>query len=245
MFMKLDRPATLDAASQEQFVHKIFSAIACRYDRLNSILCFNSDVGWRRYAVAKACVSPGDKALDLCCGTGKLTLELAKAVGDSGRVVGVDFCGDMLQIACKNILPTRYGRQVAFIEANVLQLPFADDSFDCCTIGFGLRNVADVPGALHEFSRVLKPGGRLVILELGNPEIPVFKNLYWFYFGKVLPLIGQSFAGVKGAYQWLPESLRRFPQPREVVALLKRIGFKAVGCDRLTGGIVAVYFCEK
>lgn len=241
----LDRPAVLNAKGQEKFVHAIFSAIACHYDWLNSLLSFNMDVFWRRYAVNKATVPIGGEVLDLCCGTGKLTLELAKAVGTGGNVTGVDFCANMLAIARENILKTRYADNVTFVEANVLELPFPDHSFDCCTVGFGLRNVADIPSALIEIYRVIKPGGRFVILELGKPSIPIFRSLYFFYFEKILPLLGQAFGKVKGAYQWLPESLRRFPDKQEVVRLLQQTGFKDVGQDNLTGGIVVVYLGVK
>lgn len=241
----LDKPKLIEAKSQEQFVHGIFSSIAAHYDWLNSLLSFNFDVYWRHYAIKQTKVPAGGRALDLCCGTGKLTLGLAKEVNPGGSVTGVDFCGDMLEIARKNIAKTEYAGQIALVEANVLALPFDDNFFDCCTIGFGLRNVADIPGALAEFYRVLKPGGRLVILELGKPTLPGFKSLYWFYFQKVLPLLGQTFAKVKGAYQWLPESLSRFPEREKLVELLNSSGFQDVGCQSLTCGITDVYFGEK
>ncbi|MBU2702368.1 demethylmenaquinone methyltransferase/2-methoxy-6-polyprenyl-1 [Sporomusaceae bacterium BoRhaA] len=245
MIKKIDRPSVLNAKEKEQFVHGIFSAIACRYDWLNSILSIKLDGFWRRYAVTKAKVPTGGKTLDLCCGTGKLTLELIKAVGAGGSVIGVDFCANMLQIARENISKTMYVDNVMFVEANVLELPFTDHSFDCCTIGFGMRNVADIPRVISEIYRVLKPGGRLVILELGKPSMPVFRSLYFFYFERILPVLGQAFAKVKGAYQWLPESLRFFPDQQEVVRMLQESGFKDVGRDNLTGGIVAVYFGVK
>lgn len=245
MVKNLARPAVLNAKGKERFVHGIFSAIASQYDRLNSILSLSMDAFWRRYAVAKATVPTGGKVLDLCCGTGKLTLELAKVVGPKGSVIGVDFCANMLAIARKNILNTRYGDNVTLVEANVLKLPFTDNLFDCCTVGFGMRNVADIPSALSEINRVLKPGGRLVILELGKPSIPVFRTLYFFYFERILPVLGQAFVKVKGAYQWLPESLRLFPDKQEVVRLLQKNGFKDVGRDNLTGGIVVVYLGVK
>ena len=163
MIRNLDKPVVLNAKEKEQFVHEIFSAIACRYDWLNSILSLKLDFFWRRYAVAKATVPADGKALDLCCGTGKLTLELVKAVGVGGSVIGVDFCANMLQIARANISKTGYVDNVTFVEANALELPFADNFFDCCTVGFGMRNVADIPRAVSEIHRVLKTGGRLVI----------------------------------------------------------------------------------
>lgn len=232
-------------ADKEKYVHGVFAAIARRYDTMNTLLSFNRDKYWRRFAVARTGLPPGGAALDVCTGTGRLAIELAKAAGPGGRVVGVDFCREMLDVAVANIAKTPYRPNIELAHGNAMALPFADDSFDCATIGFALRNVPDIAAVLAEMRRVVRPGGAVVSLELAKPSAPVFKQLYYLYFEQILPLIGKLGAGVDGPYRWLPESLRRFPHQSVVLDLFRAVGLKNAACHELTGGIVAVHVGSK
>lgn len=231
--------------AKEKYVHSVFAAIARRYDLMNTLLSFNRDKYWRRFAVAGTGLAPGGRALDVCCGTGLLSLELARAAGPDGRVTGLDFCREMLDVAAANIAASPYGRSVELVEGNAMALPFPDDSFDCATIGFALRNVPDIAAVLAEMRRVVRPGGTVVSLELAKPGAPVFKQLYYLYFEQILPLLGKAGVGVDGPYRWLPESLRRFPHQAEVRDIFRAVGLKEAVYHELTGGIVAVHIGRK
>lgn len=231
--------------NKDQFVHDLFSIIAPRYDILNRLLSFDRDRYWRRVAVDRMGLRPGQQGLDICCGTGLMTVEQARRVGPDGKVVGLDFCQRMLDIAAANIAKNACEPEIALVEGNALALPFDDDSFDGATIGFALRNVSDIRAVLGEMRRVVRPGGKVVSLELAKPSLPVFKQLYYLYFEKILPLIGRLGLGVDGPYQWLPESLRRLPQQAEICRMFGDVGLKDVVCRELTGGIVAVYTGTK
>ncbi len=233
------------ATAKEKYVHGVFAAIARRYDLMNTLLSFNRDKYWRRFAVAQTGLAAGGSALDVCCGTGLLALELARAAGPGGRVTGLDFCREMLAVAAGNVAASPCGGRVELVEGNAMALPFADDSFDCATIGFALRNVPDIAAVLAEMRRVVRPGGKVVSLELAKPSAPVFKQLYYLYFERILPLLGKAGAGVDGPYRWLPESLRRFPHQAVVRDIFTAAGLKDAVYHELTGGIVAVHVGRK
>lgn len=231
--------------SKEEYVYKIFSSIAHRYDLLNTALSFNRDKYWRRFAVAKSELKPGGSALDVCCGTGMLALELAKVAGMEGRVVGLDFCENMLEVAARNIARVPHGRIVELVHGNAMDLPFPDNTFDCATIGFALRNVPDMIKVLSEMLRVVKPGGTVVSLELSKPEVPVFKQLYYFYFNHVVPVLGRLGVGLDGPYSYLPNSLKSFPHQREIREIFASLGMVEATYYELTGGIVSVHVGKK
>ncbi|NPV73713.1 MAG: demethylmenaquinone methyltransferase [Pelotomaculum sp.] len=226
---------------KEEYVHAVFSSIAHRYDLLNTALTFNLDKHWRRFAVNQAGLKPGGKGLDVCCGTGMLALEQARAVGLSGRVVGLDFCENMLAKAVENIRRTPYHGVIELIKGNAMELPFPDSTFDCATIGFALRNVPDIKRVIAEMCRVVKPGGRVVSLELAKPGIPVFKQLYYIYFNYLVPLLGRLGVGLSGPYRWLPDSLKEFPHQSEIRDIFTGAGLADAHYYELTGGIVAVH----
>ncbi|MCL5780852.1 MAG: demethylmenaquinone methyltransferase [Firmicutes bacterium] len=227
--------------SKEEFVHGVFSTIAHRYDLMNTTLSFNRDKYWRRFAVSQTGLQPGGIALDVACGTGMLSIELAKAAGTSGRVTGLDFCENMLAQAVRNIEKTFYKNNIELIQGNAMALPFADNTFDCATIGFALRNVPDVEGCIAEMRRVVKPEGRVVSLELAKPSAPVFKQLYYLYFEQLVPLLGKLGVGKDGPYQWLPNSLKIFPHQSAIKDIFTKVGLKDAVYHELTGGIVAVH----
>ena len=230
---------------KEAYVHTLFTNIAHRYDLLNTVLSLNRDKYWRRFAVAQCGLKSGGCGLDVCCGTGMLALEQAKVVGLQGRVVGVDFCEEMLARGRKNIEQTPYRDVIELVWGNAMDLPFPDNSFDCATIGFALRNVPSIQRTIEEMMRVVRPGGRVVSLELAKPRFPVFKQIYYLYFNYLVPLLGRLGVGIKGPYSYLPNSLKSFPHQEEIKELFRSVGLQDVRCHELTGGIVAVHVGTK
>ena len=229
----------------------MFAGIAGRYDLLNHLLSGNTDKRWRRL-VAKRLqprLSEGARVLDVACGTGDLALELA----EHGRadVVGVDFCRPMLRIAAekarRRAAATAAGAvgPLPFIEGDALRLPFGDESFDVVTIGFGLRNLSSVEEGLRELRRVLKQGGRVAVLEFSRPVVPGFSALFQFYFARVLPLIGGIISGARAAYEYLPDSVSRFPDQKGLAELMREAGFADVEYQNLTAGIAALHLAER
>ncbi|OPX88071.1 MAG: Demethylmenaquinone methyltransferase [Pelotomaculum sp. PtaB.Bin104] len=231
--------------NKEEFVHAVFSSIAHRYDLLNTTLSFNRDKYWRRFAVEQTGLAPGGKGLDVCCGTGMLALEQAKVVGPGGHVTGLDFCENMLAKAKLNIRRTPYQQVIELVQGNAVSLPFPDNTFDCATIGFALRNVPDIRKTIDEMRRVVKPGGKVVSVELAKPGTPVFKQIYYLYFNHMVPVLGRLGIGLDGPYSWLPNSLKNFPHQSEVRSIFEETGLTGACYHELTGGIVAVHVGEK
>ncbi|GEA19447.1 bifunctional demethylmenaquinone methyltransferase/2-methoxy-6-polyprenyl-1,4-benzoquinol methylase UbiE [Moorella sp. E306M] len=227
--------------TKEEYVRGIFNNIAPRYDLLNTILSFNCDRGWRRFTVARAGLAPGNKALDVCCGTGMLSLELARAVAPGGQVVGLDFAPGMLEVARRRLAASPYGHLVQLVEGNAMDLPFPDNTFDCATIAFGLRNLPDIKRGLAEMRRVVRPGGRVVSLELAKPSRTIFKHIYYLYFDHLVPLIGRLGVGMDGPYSYLPLSLKGYPHQEEILQYFRDLGLDRASYHELTGGIVAVH----
>jgi len=221
-------------------VREMFAGIASRYDLLNHLLSVNTDQRWRRLVAKRlrgALESPGARALDVACGTGDLSLQIAQVTG--ARVIGTDFCRPMLDIAARKT--SARARVIPFIEGDALRLPFAEQSFDAVTIAFGLRNLSSVEGGLRELWRVLKPGGRAAVLEFSSPVVPGFRALFQFYFTRVLPRIGGYVSGSRGAYEYLPDSVSRFPDQERLASLMREVGFEEVEYQNLTGGIAALH----
>ena len=217
----------------------MFAGIAARYDLLNHLLSGNVDRRWRRLVAEKLrpALDADSTVLDVACGTGDLALVIAEACG--ARVVGVDFCRPMLDIAARK--SSEMSRTIPFVEGDALRLPFADEKFDAATIAFGLRNLSDVAGGLGELRRILKPGGRLVVLEFSRPVVPGFRALFQFYFSRVLPRVGGLVSGSRGAYEYLPDSVSKFPDQARLASLMKEVGFENVDYRNLTGGIAALH----
>jgi len=230
---------------KEKYVHEVFSSIAYRYDLLNTTLSFNRDKYWRKFTVRHSGLQPGSSGLDVCCGTGMLALEQARVVGMNGHVVGLDFCENMLQKAVENIKRTPYHSVIELVKGNAMQLPFEDNTFDCATIGFALRNVPDILKTIEEMRRVVKPGGKVLSLELAKPGAPVFKQLYYLYFNHLVPMLGRLGIGQNGPYSWLPNSLKIFPHQSRVRDLFQEAGLSDAHYHELTGGIVAVHIGIK
>src|SRR5215204_4076210 len=225
-------------------VRDMFSGIASRYDLLNHVLSINIDKRWRRL-VRRQLQSVLDRSdatvLDVACGTGDLSIELKR--GAKANVIGSDFCRPMLSIAGEK--SNELGLSIPYVEGDALNLPFVDARFDALTIAFGLRNLASFSDGLKELHRVLKPGGKLVILEFSSPVIPGFRGLFRFYFTRVLPRIGGMVSGSRGAYEYLPDSVSRFPDQKALVKMMSQTGFADVEYKNLTGGIAALHIGTK
>jgi demethylmenaquinone methyltransferase/2-methoxy-6-polyprenyl-1,4-benzoquinol methylase len=227
-------------SEQARRVREMFATIAARYDLLNHLLSGNIDTRWRRL-VAKtlSATLANDEArvLDVACGTGDLSLTLCEA--GWSQIVGVDFCRPMLDIAASKA--ARSGSRVPFVEGDALALPFGDCSFEAATIAFGLRNLASLEAGFGELRRVLKPGGRLAVLEFSKPKTPLLRSFFKIYFTRLLPLLGGLISGSRSAYQYLPDSVSRFPDQRELARLMKEAGFSEISFQNLTGGIAALH----
>jgi demethylmenaquinone methyltransferase / 2-methoxy-6-polyprenyl-1,4-benzoquinol methylase len=217
----------------------MFDRIAGHYDAMNSVMTAGLHHRWRQRTADRAELAPGDSALDVCCGTGDLALELAQRVGPSGSVVGCDFSEPMLELA-RHKAERRGASGVRFEYADALQLPYADASFDAATVGFGVRNLADLDRGLAEMTRILRPGGRLAILEITQPRRPPLSIFYSLWFDRVVPLLG-TLAGDRDAYTYLPESVRSFPAPRELAARMAAVGLGRIRVTVLAGGIIAIH----
>ncbi len=214
-------------------VQRMFDRIAPVYDAMNRVMTAGLDQRWRRATVREA-VLPGERVLDACCGTGDLAVAARKA--GAREVIGIDFSERMLERA------RRKAPEVEWIQADVLALPFDDASFDAAVVGFGVRNVEDLSAGLKELRRVLRPGGRLGILEITKPRGPL-AVFYKLWFDRIVPLLGRVLPG-GAAYTYLPASVRRFPGPEELADLLRTCGFENVRFRRFAGGIVALHVGE-
>jgi demethylmenaquinone methyltransferase/2-methoxy-6-polyprenyl-1,4-benzoquinol methylase len=236
-------PDKESATTREQArrVREMFANIAARYDLLNHLLSGNIDKRWRRIVaktLSATLAKSGARVLDVACGTGDLSLTLFK--GGEARIIGLDFCRPMLDIAVSKV--SRSGFSLPFVEGDALDLPFADGSFEAATIAFGLRNLTSVEAGFKELLRVLKPGGRVVILEFSKAQTPLLRSIFKIYFTKLLPVFGGLISGSKSAYQYLPDSVSHFPNQKELANLMTQAGFEKVTFQNLTGGIAALHF---
>ena len=234
--------ATKPSRSSDEFstqVRGMFDRIAGVYDLMNSAMTAGLHHGWRERAADRAELAAGDAALDLCCGTGDLALELRKRVGPRGRVVGADFSERMLELANEKAAE-RGLEDVTFEWADALELPYSDASFDAVTIGFGARNLADLDRGVREMARVLRPGGRLVILEITQPQRPPLSTFFSVWFDRLVPLLGR-FAGDAAAYSYLPESVLSFPPPAGLAEVMDAAGLEGIRYTVLAGGIIAIH----
>jgi demethylmenaquinone methyltransferase/2-methoxy-6-polyprenyl-1,4-benzoquinol methylase len=212
----------------------MFDRIAGVYDLMNSVMTAGLHHRWRARAADLAALLPGQRALDVATGTGDLAIELKRRVGDAGEVVGSDFSDAMLELA------RRKTGDVRFEHGNALGLPYEDDSFDAATVGFGARNFSDLAQGLREMTRVVRPGGRVVILEITTPERPPLSLFFRLWFDRLVPMIGR-FAGDQDAYSYLPSSVRRFPNARGLAAAMSAVGLVNVRWLLTAGGIIAIH----
>src|ERR1700690_2711960 len=222
-------------------VRAVFTSVAGRYDLMNDLMSFGAHRLWKRFALSLTGLRPGQSALDVAGGTGDLTLGLLRQVGREGRVVLSDINPSMLEVGRDRLLDSGFAGNVECIVADAERLPFADNSFDCVTIGFGLRNVTDKAAALASMYRVLKPGGQLLVLEFSKPVAPGLKPVYDAYSFNLLPLMGRLVAKDEASYRYLAESIRMHPDQDTLLDMLKAAGFAEARYHNLTGGTVAVH----
>lgn len=232
------------AQSKEKRVHEVFESISDKYDFMNSVISFRRHIAWRKDTMRRMDVKPGQTALDVCCGTGDWSIAMAGAVGTKGRVYGLDFSRNMLKIAAAKVKALNLG-QVELVQGNAMELPFADDTFDHVTIGFGLRNVPDYLQVLREMKRVAKPGGKVVCLETSQPTIPVFRQFYYAYFRYIMPVLGKMLARSYKEYSWLQESASDFPGHKELAEMFRAAGLVDVQVRAYCGGVAAMHLGFK
>jgi demethylmenaquinone methyltransferase/2-methoxy-6-polyprenyl-1,4-benzoquinol methylase len=229
-----------DSAQFAEQVNRMFDRVAARYDLLNSLMSAGLHHRWRERAADQAQLAPGDSALDVCCGTGDLTLELAKRIAPGGNVVGCDFSEPMLDLA-RDKAGSRSTDGVRFEWADALNLPYDAGRFDAVTVGFGVRNFADRDRGLQEMARVLRPGGRLVVLEFTQPQRPPFSTFYSLWFDRIAPILGRI-SDDPEAYAYLAESVRSFPAPHGLAERMDRAaGLEGIRYTILAGGIVTIH----
>lgn len=222
------------------FVKDMFDRIAPRYDFLNRLLSLRQDTVWRTQMVRAANLKNHCRILDVACGTCDVALEANRQVNGPSRITGLDFSFGMLELGKKKLI-RKNTDSISLINADALHLPFSKDVFDAVFIAFGIRNIMDRQRALKEFYSVLKENGRVVVLELTTPEKGILKSFYLLYFKKLLPLIGSFFSKDRNAYQYLPDSVLRFPSSVEFAAIMGKAGFKHIRFKPMTFGIVTLF----
>lgn len=229
---------------KKEGIRRLFNSIASDYDRLNHILSLNIDKGWRRMAVKEIADKDSPvKVLDVACGTGDFTIEIAKKVSAGSEVIGVDISEGMMEIGKEKML--KAGVTAEMTVADCESLPYDQNTFDRIAVGFGVRNFEHLDLGIREMCRVLKPDGKLVILELSLPSNRLVRGCYMLYFQKILPMVGGFLSGDRGAYEYLRTSVLRFPAPDKFIEMLKSAGFEQVEHRPLTFGICRMYVCHK
>ncbi|KFZ29522.1 ubiquinone biosynthesis methyltransferase UbiE [Pseudidiomarina atlantica] len=226
---------------KQGLVANVFNSVAKKYDVMNDVMSFGIHRLWKRYTIDCSGVRAGMKVLDIAGGTGDLTEQFSRRVGPKGEVVLADINQAMLDVGRDKLRNRGIVANVDYVQANAEELPFADDTFDIITIAFGLRNVTDKQKALESMFRVLKPGGRLLVLEFSKPVQPMLSQAYDFYSFNVLPKMGQLIAGDADSYQYLAESIRMHPDQETLKGMMEQAGYENVTFDNLTGGIVALH----
>ena len=231
----------VDADKKAGLVAEVFSSVADKYDVMNDVMSFGVHRLWKKIAMGHTGLKKGQRALDVAGGTGDLTVYMSNQVGPTGEVIISDINPDMLEQGRRRLIDKGIAGNIKFIEANAEELPFEENSFDCVTIAFGLRNVTDKDKALRSMYRVLKPGGRLLILEFSKPVLPGLDQIYDFYSFKLLPLMGKVIANDAESYQYLAESIRMHPDQATLKTMMEQAGFERCTYHNMSGGIVALH----
>jgi len=231
----------VDVTEKAGRVREVFDSVASKYDVMNDMMSFGIHRIWKRFTLAQTGLKAGHKALNLAAGTGDLALKMSRMVGPAGQVVVSDINASMLAVGRERLLNKGVAGNVEFVIANAENLPFPDDSFHCVTMAFGLRNVTDKSAALASIYRVLKPGGRLLVLEFSKPVVPGLSPIYDTYSFKLLPLMGKLIADDADSYRYLAESIRMHPDQETLKSMMQEIGFERVSYHNMTGGIVALH----
>jgi demethylmenaquinone methyltransferase/2-methoxy-6-polyprenyl-1,4-benzoquinol methylase len=231
----------VDAAAKAGMVGQVFDSVASKYDVMNDLMSFGVHRLWKRFTLDQSGVRPGQTVLDIAGGTGDLAGQFSKRVGQGGLVVLADINASMLFTGRDKLLDKGLIDNLDYTQANAEDLPFADESFDCITIAFGLRNVTDKDKALRSMNRVLKPGGRLLVLEFSKPVLPLLSKAYDAYSFAALPMMGKLIANDAESYRYLAESIRMHPDQETLKGMMDEAGFVKTKYHNLTGGIVALH----
>ncbi|MGL4475725.1 MAG: bifunctional demethylmenaquinone methyltransferase/2-methoxy-6-polyprenyl-1,4-benzoquinol methylase UbiE [Shewanella sp.] len=232
---------TVDADKKAELVAGVFHSVAAKYDIMNDVMSFGIHRLWKRFTIQTAGARSGMKVLDLAGGTGDLTAKFSKLVGDKGQVVLADINDSMLKVGRSKLRDRGIIGNVSYVQANAEALPFPDNHFDIITIAFGLRNVTDKDAALRSMLRVLKPGGKLLVLEFSTPQHEIMRKVYDVYSFKVLPKMGDFITKDAGSYEYLAESIRMHPDQETLKAMMQNAGFEQVEYTNMTDGVVALH----
>ncbi|HAT5573883.1 TPA: bifunctional demethylmenaquinone methyltransferase/2-methoxy-6-polyprenyl-1,4-benzoquinol methylase UbiE [Proteus mirabilis] len=232
---------TVDKDEKQTMVVKVFHSVASKYDLMNDLMSFGIHRVWKRYTIEASGVRRNQRVLDLAGGTGDLTAKFSRLVGENGEVVLADINDSMLKMGREKLRDHGIVGNVSYVQANAEELPFPDDYFDCITISFGLRNVTDKAKALRSMFRVLKPGGRLLVLEFSKPVLDPLSKIYDAYSFHILPRIGQVIVNDADSYRYLTESIRMHPDQETLKGMMEEAGFDQVSYTNMTGGIVALH----
>lgn len=222
-----------------------FDTVAQKYDLMNTLLSLGIHLLWKRCAIRMMKLNAGDRVLDVCGGTGDLSILAARAVGPSGRVILYDINRRMMEVGRPKVARSLYGKSILYAQGDAEEISFPDERFDGAVVGFGIRNLTHMEKGFKEMHRVLKPGGKLMCLEFSKPVAPLFRWLYDIYSFHLMPLLGQFIVGSRAAYTYLPESIRMFPLPDELTAMLQSIGFSQLTHRKLTNGIAVIHLGIK
>ena len=232
---------TVPVEKKAEKVGEVFHSVAARYDIMNDLMSFGIHRLWKRYTIEMSAARPGQTILDIAGGTGDLTMKFARIVGDQGKVVLADINDSMLLVGRDKLLDHGYAGNIDYVQANAEALPFAENTFDCITISFGLRNVTDKAKALESMFRVLKPGGRCLVLEFSKPSNELLEKVYDRYSFSVLPVMGRLVTKDADSYRYLAESIRMHPDQNKLKHMMRKAGFEKTEFFNLTGGIVALH----
>ena len=246
--MREDLKKDIESVGKENYVRTLFDSIAPHYDFLNLVMTGGLVRWWHRAFARSTRLRPGDTALDLACGTGDLTAICARQVGPRGHVVGLDLSQEMLSLARRKLSAQGLEQWTELVLGNALELPFADESFDCASIGFALRNVVDIERTLREMARVVRPGGRVVAMEISKPQNRLIRWPYFVYFYNIVPLLDRAYGWVGGKvrpYTYLPHSLTHFPDQERLAETFRSAGLTDVYYQGLTGGVVTLHVGVK
>ncbi|MBV7316839.1 bifunctional demethylmenaquinone methyltransferase/2-methoxy-6-polyprenyl-1,4-benzoquinol methylase UbiE [Shewanella sp. NIFS-20-20] len=232
---------TVDTDKKAELVASVFHSVAAKYDIMNDVMSFGVHRLWKRFTIQTAGARPGMKVLDLAGGTGDLTAKFSKLVGDKGQVVLADINDSMLKVGRSKLRDRGIIGNVNYVQANAEALPFPDNHFDIITIAFGLRNVTDKDAALRSMQRVLKPGGKLLVLEFSTPQHEIMRKVYDVYSFKVIPKMGDFITKDAGSYEYLAESIRMHPDQETLKHMMQDAGFEQVEYTNMTDGVVALH----
>ncbi|CUB02706.1 bifunctional demethylmenaquinone methyltransferase/2-methoxy-6-polyprenyl-1,4-benzoquinol methylase UbiE [Marinomonas fungiae] len=234
-FKQIPTDQKVDAVAQ------VFHSVAAKYDIMNDLMSGGIHRLWKRHTISQSGVRAGQKVLDIAGGTGDLTAKFSRLVGQSGQVILADINDSMLKVGRDKLANLGVVGNVQYVQANAEELPFPDNTFDCITIAFGLRNVTDKSKALASMQRVLKPGGRLLVLEFSKPETECLSTIYDHYSFRLLPFMGKVIANDAESYRYLAESIRMHPDQETLKGMMEEVGFERVTYQNMTGGIVALH----